>query len=509
MAKKTYLRYNQTQIHIVMSPTQEQRPDGERLQDPAEAERLRVMAQTRSRLDRLPEHTAPEPEGVRKQLADVRQNVETQNVPTTVAEINHRNTQIPWEEVEEASGPRVRFAEYKNKPLWRRMGIFLRLIRGGNDSYGAQFRAESLGKLSDYQKADIVEQLEKLRGRNVNWQTKMVSSLMKTHAEYELAKKGLIREGGDAATASEKVRVQGGDTLQSIMQKRNALPKWEEVTSGTIVGPLQHDGPLPPDTFVYFNPAGYPVYISQREDEQPVVPIYRKAAPPEHGRMPSGWKGGAESYRRFEFLQARLNIGDVLFSNVRRDQSSLRARGYYGLGRMLQGTEESDEAFPYIHSMVVIGREQDGRVKIAHLDGQKDKMRYLQDYVKENTVEAISVGRLADSGKAESLAKNMETMARGDTKYSPLKDVREYGELMEKRQSKGGLTPAEQRRMLEICVCTTVVSKAAEQSGIPELATSPTALDQFKKLEIIDSMNFTDAVKRSGRTRKIKLKAAA
>jgi hypothetical protein len=54
-----------------------------------------------------------------------------------------------------------------------------------------------------------------------------------------------------------------------------------------------------------------------------------------------------------------------------------------------------------------------------------------------------------------------------------------------------------------------VASSPLRRSGIPELATSPTALDQFKKLEIIDSMNFTDAVKRSGRTRKIKLKAAA
>ncbi|HRH94250.1 MAG TPA: hypothetical protein PKV72_07010, partial [Candidatus Peribacteria bacterium] len=110
------------------------------------------MQQTRSRLERLPEQPAQDGEATRKQLAGVRQTVETQDVPATLNDINHRNTQIPWEEVEEAGGPQVRFSEYKNKPLWRRLGLYLRLVRGSNDSYASQFRAESIGRLSDYQK---------------------------------------------------------------------------------------------------------------------------------------------------------------------------------------------------------------------------------------------------------------------------------------------------------------------------------------------------------------------
>lgn len=488
-----------------MPPTPEQRPDGERLQDPSATERLRVMARTRSQLEQLPEQPAPENESTRKELAGVRRRVETQDVPATLNDINHRNTQIPWEEVEEASGPRIRFSEYGNKPLWRRLGVFLRLTRGGNDSFGTQFRAESLARLSDYQKADIVEQLERLDGRNVNWQTKMVSSLMKSHAEYELSKKGLVREG-DAVAATEKVRVQAGDTLESIMRRRNAQEKWDEVKNETVVGPLQHDGPLPPDSFVYFNPGGYPVYISQREDEQPRVPMYRKnpeATAP--GAVPAGWKGGAESYRRFEYLQRKLKIGDVLFTNIRRDASTGRNRGYYGVGRILQGTNDADDSFPYIHSAVVVGREPDGRVKIAHLDGPLQKLRYLQEYMLENAGEAISVGRVSED-KSEQLAKNMLEMAQGTTKYSPLKEVMEYGALLAKRRGGGTLTAAEKRRMTEICVCSTVVSKAGAQAGIQELASSPTALDQFKSLRIVESMNFTDAAKRSGKVTKIRLR---
>lgn len=466
------------------------------------------MAQTRNRLERLPD--APQRGGAREQLAAVRQSVERETDLALVDRINHRDTRIPWEQTEEAATPQVRFSEMQNAPLWRRVGLYWRLLKGSNDSYGAHFHAERLHALSDYQKADVVEQLERLDQGTMSWRTKLVSTLMKTHSEYELFKRGYQRADA-TGPATEKHVVAVGQTLESIMKSRTGGERlWRSIKDGDVVGPLDFDDPLPVGSRVYFSSDGYPVFLSMKDDERPVVPVYRKTD--ERGdalQPPRDWKWGAEAYRRFEFLQRRMKVGDVILSNNRRDIQGSMLRLFYARGRMLQGKTNDQESFPFIHAMVVIGRDQRGPI-IAHIDRKNRPIRSLREMANADGMDAFSVGRMQDESKIESFVKIATTFSQNNP-YAKIGNTLEYDTILAKKRSGKPITAAEERRLQEICVCTTAVTQAGRQAGVRELQDATTAFDMFSSFQIVDSMNIHPVAQRgsSARLKNIRLRQAA
>lgn len=465
------------------------------------------MAQTRSRLERLPERPGPDAEQTRRRLADVRRNVEVADPAAAVRQINHRDTQIPWEEVEETSGPQISFNTVQNAALFKKLGLYVRLMRGSNNSHGAHFHAEQLGRLSDYQKADVIEQLERLDQRNMTWRTKLVASLLKSHAEFELFKKGYVRKEG-AGPATESHQVTAGQTLETIMASRNAGERWREIKDGKVVGPLDTDGPLPEGSHVYFNADGYPVFLSMQAGERPAVPIFEKKDDVANVRAPAGWKWGAEAYKRYEFMQRRLKLGDVMFSNARRDLRSGPMRLFYARGRMLQGQTETDESFPYIHAMVMVGRDPKGQPIMAHLDGKKKSIRPLYELVNADSLDSFSVGRARDQATVQNFVKRATEIA-SSTPYASTKEVLEYDRLLAKRRSGATLTQQDEKRLNEICVCTNAVTRAGRDAGVDELKTALTALDMFNNFEITDSVNIQTLGRRGGRRKRVRLQQPA
>src|SRR5205814_692570 len=100
-----------------------------------------------------------------------------------------------------------------------------------------------------------------------------------------------------------------------------------------VVGPLVYDWkkPLPAGTKIYFNADGYAVFIDRNGDKKPRVPIFVKSTK-EKSPLPSGWT--EEAYRRYEYIRDRLEPGDVVFCNSRRDKQSGTQRGFFGLARL-------------------------------------------------------------------------------------------------------------------------------------------------------------------------------
>jgi len=489
-------------------PTPEQVNDGRNLPQEPDERRLGLMAQTRNRLEQLPD--SPRRSGTRERLAAARQSVERETDLTLVDRINHRDTRIPWEQTQEAATPEVRFSEMQNAPLWRRVGLYMRLLKGSNDSYGAHFHAERLHALSDYQKADVVEQLERLDQGTMSWRTKLVSTLMKTHSEYELFKQGYQRAETTGA-ATEKHAVTAGQTLESIMKSRTGGERlWRSIKDGDVVGPLDFDDPLPTGAHVYFSADGYPVFLSMKDDERPVVPVYRKTD--ERGdalQPPRDWKWGAEAYRRFEFLQRRMKVGDVILSNNRRDLRTGMRRLFYARGRMLQGGNNDENVFPFIHSMVVVGRDAQGPI-IAHLDHKNKPLRSLREMVNADAMDSMSIGRISDESKVESFVKSMTSYSQSNP-YASFGQTLEYDRLLAKQQSGKVLTKDEKKKMDSICVCTNAVKQAATQASVQELQNATTALDMFKSLRIVDTMNIQSVAQRgsSARLKNIRLRQAA
>lgn len=466
------------------------------------------MTQVRNNPERLPE--TPKNEGTREQLSAARKSVERDAETTLVERINHRDTRIPWEQTEEAATPEVRFSEMQNAPLWKRMGLYWKLLKGSNDSYGAHFHAERLHALSDYQKADVVEQIEALDQGAMSWRTKMVSTLIKSHSEYELFKRGYQR-ADTAGTATEKHMVAAGQTLEAIMKARTGGEQlWQEIQRGDIVGPLDSEDPLPTGAYVFFSSNGYPVYLSMKDDERPVVPVYRKTD--ERGDVlqpPRDWKWGAEAYRRFEFLQRRMKVGDVILSNNRRDIQGSMLRLFYARGRMLQGNTNEQESFPFIHAMVVVGRNQQGPI-IAHIDRKNRPIRSLREMVNADGMDSFSIGRMQDDSKIESFVKLATTFSQNNP-YAKIGNTLEYETILVKKRSGKPITAAEERRLQQICVCTTAVTQAGRQAGVRELQDATTAFDMFSTFRIVDTMNIHPVQQRAAnaRLKNIRLRQAA
>ena len=425
-------------------------------------------------------------------LSDAREEMDTD---LALRQINHRDTQIPWETLEEARKPGVRFAELQNKPFWRRLGLYTKLMKGSNDSYGAHFHAEKLGKLSDYQKADVVEQIENQDQKGMKWSTKLASTLMKTHAEYELFLKGYVRKEKSDGAATDVYPVKHNETLPEIMGARGAQKQWQEIQDGDVVGPLDWDKPLPQGTYVYFNAGGYPVYISSREHERRTVPIFVRRKDLMEEKPPTNWKWGSEAHKRYRFLESRLQVGDILFSNALRFLRSGPKRLFFAMGRMVQGMSEEDENFPYVHPMVVTGRDANGRVKIAHLvGGTQSHVRTLEQLVNEDAIDSFSVARISEPSKAREFAKSALETATG-TKYDPILKVKKYADALAKIHAGKTLSKKEDTLLKTVCVCTKVVNDAGKKTGISELQNTTTALSMFQNLTIVDSMNIQRGAK--------------
>ncbi len=133
-------------------------------------------SKTRASLEKLSVKRA-----THEQLDYARENVGTTQELQT---INHRNARIPWEQLEEAKGPQVRFADFEKAGLLKKFGLYLRMMKGSNNAQGAHFRAEKLAKFSDYEKADIIEQYERKDQKKMTAKQKLAGSVLSTQAEY-------------------------------------------------------------------------------------------------------------------------------------------------------------------------------------------------------------------------------------------------------------------------------------------------------------------------------------
>ncbi len=406
----------------------------------------------------------------------------------TMLRMNYR-TAVPFERILQHQAPSVKYTDLRNA---NKQGKWIKLIRLGaqislgkdNDIRGLGFTSKGLGQISSDRKLGILRQVEQIDQKDMDWQQKMKVSMFRAETELQLQREGYRRTG--TATVFETYRIDGErQTLESIMASK--FPDKPEVfrliQNKTVLGPLSSNSELPAGTYLYFDAQGLPIHIAATPDEKPEVPMFAK----DESLLTTRKNSQQET---LEFLQSRLEPGDVLFVN-RKDKDAFK-RTMATLGRMLQAKTAEDERFFTIHVMVYKGNG-----KVVHVRDGGGKEESLTDLM-TNRYNAISVGRLQNPEHAKILMKHADDITKAVDTYdnsrlsamsTPLALRR-----MESETGKKGDTSIPTRKNKNKAVCVDVASEAAErtarQTGQPnELVGQKVALDMYKSLEIEYSLD--------------------
>ena len=382
---------------------------------------------------------------------------------------------LPLPTVGEQQRTKMSFKKLSGKAFDRvREGARIFFSGKSADIRGLGFVVEGIDRLDDVQLGAVVRELSAADQRGLEWQDKMKISLMRSTAEFSLQNRGFSYEGTAKPGTARKVL--SGETIKGIMEQLgpDAAAMWRQIAQGLRVGPLAHGGKLPGGIMLQFDSEGWPMFFfpEGKSEPMPAFPQFQKSA---EAQAPK-----SEREQAIEFLTEKLEPGDVLFVNKRSGKKTFISRGRDVLGRMAQAEDEDDEAFHAIHVMVYVG---DGYV--SHVESGGGKRVKLADLLRTK-YNAVSVGRVGDKDKALKLSQASEAIS-GETKKYNFSEMYLRGvELMRRRQGQVSRS-ADPKKDAKICV--DIVTLAAKEVGIPELSDARSALDIFKRMNIVYSMD--------------------
>lgn len=399
---------------------------------------------------------------------------------------------LPYEMVGERPLPEITFDELKQ--AWDDGDYFDVIKMSFSILFKKENRVEGLGyfvkgveKIPDRDKVGVYQQIDQMDQSGLSWQNKMKTSLLNANVEYELYRKGAeidrvaVREQSDRGVR----RIEAGDTLEALVQERNPTDSsiWESMRNGTVLGALEPNDPLPVGSYVYFDEKGFPIFISDRSDENPKIPIFRQT------EAVRNKEDNRDS--RVEFLKSRLKNGDIVFFSGRSYLNPIKT-GFVVMGRMLQASDPDDEGFHAIHAGVWDAEKG----VVRHIQGNGYTEETLESVAKHK-YGSISVGRLGNPQKAEALL----DMVSSD-KYSKVREydykgvVSRFSSYWKSRIRRDKKKPLEKTRKVpfwrrgpKALTCVDLLRQAAEEVGDNELIGNDNALDMFKSLNIEYSMH--------------------